>query len=231
MRRSKYAHLSESLKRGGIAPRHVRRVIRELDDHRDDLIAELQSQGLSPEESETQAARRLGQDATLIASTLARPELKSWARRWPWLAFIALPLVTLPILIVATLLLLSQALSIAEHSFGSHVISTLRQLTATYVAGMLWLLPALYATGWCVYALRRHVPAVWPIVGVVLISLLGANVNASIDWPSASSQGSVTAGVGIGTEALAQPALRAIVTLCLVLIPYLWRYRQEHRRA
>ena len=231
MRRSKYAHLSEPLRRGGIAPGHVRRVIRELDEHRDDLVAELQSQGLPPEESEAQAVQRLGQDATLIASTLARPELKSWARRWPWLAFVALPLITLPILIVATLLLLAQALSIAEHNFAGNVIHTLRELAATCVSSMLWLLPAICATGWCVYALRRHVHAVWPIVGVVLISLLGANVNASIDWPSATSHGAVTAGVGISTEALAQPAMRAAVTLCLVLIPYLWRYRREQRRT
>lgn len=230
MRKSMHAHLGEALRRGGIAPRHVRRIIRELDEHRDDLLAELQSQGLPAAENEAEATRRLGSDSAIIASALARSELKSWARRWPWLAFAALPLIALPMLIVVALFALSLLVEFAQHRLGNGpVIDSLHGFAAAFVASILWLLPPLCAAGCCVYALRRHAPLLWPIIGVVLVSLLGATVNASIDWPSAASQGALTAGFGFSTETLSGPSIRAAVTLLVALTPYIyvWRRRQE----
>ena len=80
----RFAGLSERLRHAGISPRRVSRLISELEAHFDDLVAEFQSTGLSQAESESQAAVRLGAEDVLAASIIARPELHSWARRWPW---------------------------------------------------------------------------------------------------------------------------------------------------
>src|SRR5437588_11599390 len=83
----RFAGLSERLRRAGISPRRVRRLISELEAHFDDLVAEFRLTGLSQAESESQAANRLGTEDVLAESVIARPELRSWTRRWPWLAF------------------------------------------------------------------------------------------------------------------------------------------------
>src|SRR5437762_5836497 len=100
----RFEGLSQRLLRAGIAPRHVKRLISELEAHFVDLVAEQRSVGLSQAESESQAAVRLGTDDVLIANILARPELHSWARQWPWLAFVLLPLLALPLQFVLSML-------------------------------------------------------------------------------------------------------------------------------
>ena len=57
-----FTRLSETLLRGGIAPKHVRRYINELQDHADDLIAA----GILPDAAWAQ----LGTEETLAAKML-----------------------------------------------------------------------------------------------------------------------------------------------------------------
>src|ERR1700730_5748841 len=56
-------------------------------------VVEFQSTGLPQAESESQAAVRLGAEDVLAASSIARPELHSWARRLPWVACVVIPFV------------------------------------------------------------------------------------------------------------------------------------------
>ena len=74
MREAQFAPLAERLLRGGIAPRHVRRTIFELQCHSNDLIGEFMARGCSIEESEAQAAARLGTEDALVESIFARSE-------------------------------------------------------------------------------------------------------------------------------------------------------------
>ncbi len=83
----RFDHLRERLLQGGIAPRHVRRYLRELGDHLDDLAAAEREAGQSEEAALRIARARLGEEDNLAAAMLARPELKSWAARLPWLVF------------------------------------------------------------------------------------------------------------------------------------------------
>src|SRR5437762_12715525 len=113
----RFEGLSQRLLRAGIAPRHVKRLISELEAHFDDLAAQQRSVGLSQAESESQAAVRLGTDDVLIANILARPELHSWARQWTWLAFVLLPLLALPLQFV-----LSMLAAVGVVSFSTQVL-------------------------------------------------------------------------------------------------------------
>ncbi|MCB2108650.1 MAG: hypothetical protein KDE14_13165, partial [Rhodobacteraceae bacterium] len=87
MSRPDFESLYEKLLRGGVAPRHARRYVKELGDHYDDLIAAAVKTGATRAEAEAQAHARLGSEEALVETALARPELKSWSARWPWAVY------------------------------------------------------------------------------------------------------------------------------------------------
>src|SRR5437588_12841589 len=78
--------LTERLLRAGVAPRHARRAVQELRAHHADVMAELRAAGIPPAQSEALAAERVGPDEAFVRDMLARPELRSWAYRRPFLA-------------------------------------------------------------------------------------------------------------------------------------------------
>ena len=97
--------LREKLLRAGIAPRHVHRYTRELRDHHEGLVAEEIQNGKSEPEANASAALRLGDEETLAAELLKRPELKSLATRFPWLVFGFGPVLMLSFIVIAALLI------------------------------------------------------------------------------------------------------------------------------
>ena len=79
--------LRERLLRGGIAPRRVARLLRELDDHCEDLYGAALQRGLRPAQARARAREELGTADNIAQALLARPELRSWsarARTWRW---------------------------------------------------------------------------------------------------------------------------------------------------
>ena len=76
--------LRERLLQAGIAPRHVRRYLAELDDHLDDLIQVQRDAGYDTDDAEIRARARLGDDDDLTKAMLARPALYSLPARAPW---------------------------------------------------------------------------------------------------------------------------------------------------
>ena len=91
------------LLRGGVAPRHVNRTLKELRHHFADLEQQALSQGLSQREASAQAAERIGDPELVIDETLARPELRSWAYRWPWGIYGILPVIAMALVIVGSM--------------------------------------------------------------------------------------------------------------------------------
>jgi hypothetical protein len=191
MRNRRFERIRERLLQGGIAPRHVRRTLQELEDHFADLVTELQAAGHSREESESLAAARLGSDDVLVASVLARPELRSKARRWPWLAFGALPLVTFAALFAISLVLLAAVFEFSEHALGLMPATSpaLRWVRAILQTNALWLTPLLAAGFACFEAARRRTPLAWPLIGTICIGLLGAMTQVNLDWSATAPRG------------------------------------------
>ncbi len=224
MRSKRFERIRERLLRGGVAPRHVRRTLQELEDHFADLVAELQAAGHSREESESQAATRLGSDDVFVASVLTRPELRSKARRWPWLAFGALPVVTFAALFVISLILLGEVFEFSEHTLGLMPTTSpaLRWVRAILQTNTLWLTPLVAAGLACFEAARRRTPLAWPLVGTICIGLLGAMTQVSLDWSAAVPRGDLSAGFGLSSATMLTTAMRATVTIAAVLIPYFW---------
>jgi hypothetical protein len=221
--------LCPQLLRAGVAPRHVKRLVAEIEAHFADLVAEMRSAGLSQEESESRAAARLGTDEVLIASILARPELRSWVRRWPWLAFVLLPVVAL-----AAQFVLSMLAAVGVVVFSTKVLG-MKQLgpgpVPWIVRGLqaygVWIAPMAAAGAAWVLAVRSRAPLAWPIVGCALVALLGAATNATFDWSPSAPRGALSGGVGINFHNLGlTTALRVTLTVLTVLAPLSWLRRR-----
>jgi hypothetical protein len=58
--------VAETLLKGGIAPRHVRRYVRELAEHLDDLTAQQRAAGYDREGAASRARARLGDDCKWV---------------------------------------------------------------------------------------------------------------------------------------------------------------------
>jgi len=232
MAAGRFAGLSERLRHAGISPRRVSRLISELEAHFDDLVAEFQSTGLSEAESESQAAARLGTEDVLAASIIARPELHSWPRRWPWLAFAVLPLLSLPAQFVLSMLAAVGVVSFSVHTLGMTPLhpGPVPWVCEALQAYALWIAPMLAAGAACFLAVRYRAPALWPIIGSILIAFLGAATNASFHWSPALPKGAISAGIGFRFPDM-DPAMgfRVLLTLITILVPFLWVRRRESR--
>ena len=225
MTAGRFAGLSRRLLRAGVAPHHVTRLIAELEAHFADLVAELRSTGLSQVESESRAAVRLGTEDVLAASIIARSELQSWSRQWPWLAFVLLPLLALPLQFALSMLAAAGAFNFSTRVLG---LSALHPGAVPWVVEGLqacgtWIAPMLAAGAACFLAVRRGAPAFWPVVGSALIALAGASTNASFEWSSAVPRGVLSGGIGIRFPDVGIAwSLRVILTMLIVLVPYVW---------
>jgi magnesium-transporting ATPase (P-type) len=227
----RFREVAAQLVNAGVSPRRVRRLVAELTDHCDDLREELLATGLSREEADTEAVARLATDA-MVEDVLARPELRSWVRRWPWISFTVVPIAMFAVLFVATLAALVFSIDFAVNSLGLDFGgSTGLRSFARAVAGFaVWVLPIAAASACCALALSRRAPAIWTMVGVLLISSIGALTNAQVEFPPAAPHGVVGAGIGFSTDALLLPISRAALTLTVVLAAYFW-LRNSQRRA
>ncbi len=78
--------LRTSLQDGGVSSVYINRLMAELDDHYADLEREERTSGNERPAAAVEALRRLGQQDAIAAAVLAKPELRSWSDRWPWLA-------------------------------------------------------------------------------------------------------------------------------------------------
>ena len=98
MPRLELAGLRQELLSSGIAPREVRRTLTELNDHFDDLYEHALADGCDEGDARQSALSELGDFETFAAQMRARPELRSWAFRYPRLALLVYPLTCLAVL-------------------------------------------------------------------------------------------------------------------------------------
>jgi hypothetical protein len=165
--------LAETLLKGGVAPRHVRRYVRELDEHLDDLTAQQRASGYDGEDAALRARARLGDDAELAQAMLDQPGMRSWPARMPWLVFLLLP----PILTAGIGLALYAAfyfigndaakinavLPLSESSLVGFSVAAMRAVNVLAVPAM--------ATVLAILAQRQRLRLQWPLLGIGLLLL------------------------------------------------------------
>ena len=158
--------VAETLLKGGIAPRHVRRYVRELDEHLDDLTAQQRAAGYDREYAASRARARLGGDSELAQAMLDQPGMRSWPARMPWLVFLLLP----PILTAVIGLALYSAVYFI--GYGAAKINALLPLPETGLVGFstaaMTAVQALAAPATAallvLLAQRQRLKPVWPLL-------------------------------------------------------------------
>src|ERR1700722_3587380 len=160
--------VADTLLKRGIAPRHVRRYVCELDEHLDDLTAEQRAAGFDAEDAAIRARAQLGDDAELAQAMLEQPGMRSWPARLPWMFFLLLP----PILTAMIGLALYAAVYFI--GYGGAKINALLPFpesglagfsTAATTAVQALASPAMAAL-LVLLAERQRLKPVWPLLGI-----------------------------------------------------------------
>src|SRR6185437_446918 len=227
----RFASLPERLLRAGVSPRRIGRLLGEVEAHFDDLVSELEASGLSRAESEVQAESRLGTDDAFVAGIMARPELRCWARGCAWAAFVLFPLLEFALLFVLSMLVMVGVVSFSRHVLGIAPMHSffLAVICRALVLNALWIAPMLAAGVTCLFAAHRRTPVVWPIVGCVLVALVGAMTNAGFQFRAIAPHGMLNAGIGFPIRGVLG-SLRVAATLVTILVPFLWFMLPKVRR-
>jgi len=222
-----FDRLGERLLTAGIAPRHVRRYLTELNEHLDDLRTEEKGAGHDPEIANARALARLGTADDLAAAMAGRPEFRSWAAREPWAAlviFVIVPPLTLTLFFAMTVI--SVVLFVQSHRASPFAQPDLPGwfglLSATMFRFESLVLPVLLGWGIAIVAIRQRLPSFWPIIGLAVIAVFGAASQLSITLPTApAAHGEISFGMYLhGAE-----IYRLFLNLILITAPYLvWRH-------
>ena len=231
-----FSALRMRLIQGGISPKHVGRILTELKDHFDDLKREGIDRGQSAADAEREAMARLGSEDAIVEGALGKPELQSWAARWPWAIYGLAPAVTLTAFVTALIFLIF-GIGTGLKSIGVLTQET-RHLTPFWLStsfdvlflSIMYVVPLLIAAYVCQLVVIRRAHLGWPLTGLFLLCLFGAALDISAIWPRApEAYGAIEL-----TFALAPPfpnrvetAIRALINIGLVAALLQW-LRQKH---
>src|SRR5215471_1096166 len=175
--RQRFEGLRERLLRAGVAPRHVRRYINELDDHWNDLVREAIAKGTRRAAAEADALVRLGDENDLAAAMLERRELCSLLARHPWASFAFGPLAMLVGSIIAALLIEAGVLSIISHFYKNPMHRPPPEWfmlsLAAWNAVPTFVAPLAIALLFVVLGSRQRISAGFTLLSVVVVCLLG----------------------------------------------------------
>jgi len=175
-----FDNLAETLLKGGIAPRHVRRYIAELREHLDDLAAEQREAGYDAQDAMIRARGRLGRDDELAAAMLEQKQFRSWAARAPWAVFLLLPpfaAIAIGMLFIGTLVLMGKHYGFPGHgplpplwfqNFAAHVVA-ISNLVVVPLAAALFV----------AIAARQRLKLVWPCTATLLLLILVIHADVS----------------------------------------------------
>ena len=188
--------LEDMLLRGGIAPRHVKRYLRELGEHLADLTAAQAAAGFDANDAAARARAALGPDAELADAMLKQRDFRSFSARFPWAVFALAP----PLAVILGFLLLAIAMVLVGVAGGVIVAHKHTPLpvpawyggvvsSVMFVANFL-IVPAL--GGLLVWmAQRQRMKPLWPLLGMALILLIGMHGSFEADTKRIS--------IGVGT--------------------------------
>ena len=221
--------LFEELRRrllvAGVAPRHIRRYIAELQDHLADLRRDAPS--------EDAAAARLGDLETLARPMLDRPEFRSWTARAPWLTLVGGPILAMAVASAAWFAVFAAImLSIKAMNPGRTVEPMwLQNMTQGAIYVLIFVTPNLIGWTLSAEAIRRRVTPFWPLIGLAVFALISGAYDVSVTFPKMEGEhGELQIGFG---WALPFPdsfkfGLRGAINFVLTAGPYLfWLSRRD----
>jgi len=231
-----FSELRERLLEARIAPRHVRRYLRELADHLSDLKAEEERSGQSRVDTESAALRRLGRIDDLASAMIERREFQSWAVRAPWAMFGLAPIGFLAVAWSVALLILWTGWNIflpqADSPFAPSTGPMYGVENAYFQAGRMIYFGAPIFVGWVIgmIAARQRLKTVWPRLGAALVALIAstAQVHAGrTEVPDRIGHISMNFNFGSSVQDVSSCLTHAFVIMSLAALPYIvWRLRR-----
>ena len=222
--------LRERLLVAGIAPRHVRRYLAELNDH----LADLRAQGLD----EATALARLGTLDDLAKPMVERPEFRSWIARWPGATFLLAPVAAMVAVFWAMFgVLLAIALPF-EWPRGGVEPMWFQTLAQAAVVLQVFVAPILVGWAMSMLAVEHRLPVRWPLIGLTLFAFVAGALDLQVIFPKvAGDHGELRIGFGwvppfrLGDDGPGKFALHGLVNLLLTAGPYLaWRRLRSNQQ-
>jgi hypothetical protein len=227
----RFERLRDDLLAAGIAARHVRRTLAELQSHLDAWVADAVARGLTPAEAWSQAHQALGSDADIVARFAAQPELRAWCARRPAIFFLVIPVaafVGVGVVLMAALLAILEHWSALHHMNVSAAVSGAVNLTAQI--GFLGVLPVAICAAVARLAHRQRLAPRWPMLGILVLCFLVSMMNVGLEVTGGEQAGSAGAGIGTSVEAIGPQLLRALGLASLVILPF-WLVESRSRRG
>ena len=227
-----FNELRERLLQAGIAPRHVRRYLRELNDHLTDLRAEEERVGRTGAEAQSIALARLGSIDDLAKAMIDQCQLRSWSWRAPWAVFGILPISALTFAYFVACFILWSGWKLfmpgVETPFGSNVLGPIYGLENVYFqTGRMIYFGGPILIGWTigVVAARQRLKAAWPASGFMIIATIAsiARVDAIRQAHGAAEHVSMTFALD-PVHGIYYLLVRSLVLFSLAAFPYfIWR--------
>jgi hypothetical protein len=222
-----FESLREALLRMGVAPRHARRAVLELDSHFHQLAEEGVQRGDSEEAARIAARELLGTDEVLISRYAGMPELRAWSSRSPAVWFTLVPLMSFIALFVAAIAILCLSGHLMSDYLQHVHVSPSVSSRIDWVAQILflWALPLSIAAAIAVLAYRQRVALHWPVAGIAILCCLTALITVNVVLTGGTPPGSVGAGIGISAHSLPRQIAHAVSIMVLVVGPLsiVWR--------
>ena len=222
-----FDNLAETLLRGGIAPRHVRRYLAELREHLQDLTEQQRKTEHDPKNAAIRARILLGSDEELAAAMLEQRQFRSWTARIPWAVFIPLPPL---IALAASRLIFGGLAQIGEHYgfLANHapLPPLWYQVLATDITTILnlFMMP-LTAVLFVALAARQRLNLIWPLVATLLLLILFIHSDATFG-PHDPEHGIVLGFAPIFTKSAQEVMVEHLPVVTaqylLTLAPCLW---------
>lgn len=222
MPQPRFEELRERLLQAGIAPRHVRRYLRELTDHYDDLVRESLANGAPPGTAEASARQRLGNDRDLAGVMLARPDVRSLASRFPWLVFGIGPFALSLAVLVAGVAAEVAVFEIVGVFFNNPTHVPPPAWFVNSVNAWNWVvthaLPLAVAAGLVAVSVRQRMKPGWMIFAVGVVCVLGGFQD--LMWSDNGVHGELELNSGLALpfhrDLFVAGVWRAIINLALV---------------
>jgi hypothetical protein len=219
--------LRERLLSAGVPPSRVRRYLRELADHYEDLLAEEEESGKQGGIARAAAFARLGGIDDLAAAMTSQSRFRSLAARAPWAFFPGGAILGLAAGYgLTTLLMIGAVEGFARHVEQHLMPPAWLPPVADAIFGFdRYFLPIVLGWGLGVLAIRQRLRARWPVMAMMCVALLGAALYCRADWPSAPSTWRFH--VGSLLDDLADPpsvvgyAAQVFASFSAALLPYL----------
>ena len=198
-----FEKLEDRLLRGGIAPRHVKRYLRELSEHLADLTQAQAEAGFGADDSAARARAALGPDAELADAMLKQRDFRSIGARFPWAVFGLMPpffLILGFLLVFISMVLIGVAGGVIVPDHKSHLpVPAWYHWTASgmiFAANFLVTTALAFLLVWM--ARRQRMKPVWPLLGMAIILFIGLHGDFSAETRRIS--------IGLGTMLPFYPA-------------------------